>query len=102
MVINYNPLDWGGNGGWKCTADSSFLFNFTDGKNISTAELSYSNPSYNSVYCHDSYGPHTNQLQYSSNNGNNWSYNYNSAYNTKIGIPSNFTVENYEVFQVIK
>ena len=34
LIGGYNPLDWSGYG-WKDTADS-FIFNFTNGKNIST------------------------------------------------------------------
>src|SRR5205085_1272277 len=40
LIGGYNPLDWSGNCGWKNTSDS-FQFNFTNGKNISTAELGY-------------------------------------------------------------
>src|SRR5436853_1123441 len=36
LIGGYNPLDWSGNGVWKSTADS-FLFTFTDARNISTA-----------------------------------------------------------------
>src|SRR6266496_3386049 len=39
LVGGYNPLGWSGNGSFKSTTDS-FLFNFTDGTNISTATLS--------------------------------------------------------------
>src|SRR5687767_7219456 len=56
LVGGYNPLDWSGNRIWKRTADS-FIFNFTDGKNITTAELSYSNNTEYSVYCGNDYGP---------------------------------------------
>ena len=99
LVGGYNPLDWGGNGGWKNTADS-FIFNFMDGKNITTAELSYSKNTNYSVLCNNSYGPHTNDLQYSSHK--NWSYYDNNNYSPKIGIPAYITLEDYEVFQVIK
>src|SRR6266542_6438329 len=37
LIGGYNPLDWSGNCGWKSTRDS-FIFNFTDGKHISTAK----------------------------------------------------------------
>jgi hypothetical protein len=49
LIGGYNPLDWSGKG-WKTTADS-FLFNFTDGKNISTAKVSYVKRSDLAVYC---------------------------------------------------
>jgi hypothetical protein len=99
LVGGYNPLDWDKHSGWKQTADS-FVFNFTNGKNISTAELSYSSNRQHSVYCSKSYGPHTSSLQ--SSFDNKWSYYESSInYHPKIGIPANFTVENYEIFQVI-
>jgi hypothetical protein len=98
LVGIYNPLDWGGYSSWKETADS-FLFNFIDGKNIHTAELSYSNNTETSVFCHNTYGPHTGDLKYSSNN--TWHYNHNGSY-SKIDIPTEFTVEDYEVFQIVK
>ena len=101
LVGIYNPLDWSGNG-WKQTADS-FIFSFKDGKNISTAELSYSNNTERSVYCSNNYGPHTGGLQYVSGSNDNWRYYVNNCnYNPKVSMPANFTVEDYEVFQVIK
>ncbi|GET57400.1 BTB/POZ protein [Rhizophagus irregularis DAOM 181602=DAOM 197198] len=55
----------------------NFFYKFTDGKNISTAKLGYvKKPNY-AIYCDNSQGPH-------------------------MGIPtSNFSVDYYEVFQVI-
>src|SRR5947207_595802 len=38
LIGGYNPLDWDGSSEWKTTADS-FMFNFTNGKYISTAKL---------------------------------------------------------------
>jgi hypothetical protein len=101
LVGIYNPLDWSGNNIWKQTADS-FLFNFTDGKNISTAELSNSNNTQYSVYCGNNNGPYTNDLKNSYNGRNDWSYCANGAYKHRISIPANFSVEDYEVFQVIR
>ena len=98
LIGGYNPLDWNGSCGWKRTADS-FLFNFKDGKNISTAKLGYVNIASNAVYCHNDCGPYMGSLYY---NSNRW-YNGKSGCYPNIDIPSGyFTVENYEVFQVIK
>ncbi|GBC52578.2 BTB/POZ protein [Rhizophagus irregularis DAOM 181602=DAOM 197198] len=94
----YNPLDWNGHSVWKKTADS-FLFNFTDGKDISTAKLGYVNDTNNAIYCRNYCGPYTGDLF--CRNSNNWTC-YNSNYYPKIGIPEHFIVENYEVFQVIR
>ncbi|RIA84558.1 hypothetical protein C1645_832083, partial [Glomus cerebriforme] len=70
----YNPLDWSGSHGYKNTADS-FLFNLTDGNNISTARLGYVIKASHAVFCCNNQGP---------------------------SIPKKFTVENFEIFQVIK
>jgi hypothetical protein len=101
LIGGYNPLDWEGND-WKKT-DASFLFNFTNIKDISTAKLGYVNQKSFAVYCGNEYGPKMGYLNsYSSNNWtNNNNNNKNNAY-PNIGIPENFTVESYEVFQVVK
>ncbi|GBC52542.1 hypothetical protein GLOIN_2v1847683 [Rhizophagus irregularis DAOM 181602=DAOM 197198] len=101
LVGGYNPLDWNdlsGNGVWKKTANS-FLFNFTDGKDISTAKLGYVNNTNYSIFCYNDYGPYTGDLYCPGSN--NWICNNGNCY-PKIGIPGNFIVENYEVFQVIR
>ncbi|CAB4382161.1 unnamed protein product [Rhizophagus irregularis] len=97
LIGGYNPLDWNGHQ-WKKTADS-FLFNFTDGKDISTAKLGYVNNTDCAIFCYSDYGPYTGDLYCPGSN--NWTC-YNSNYYPKIGIPGNFIVENYEVFQVIR
>ena len=38
----------------------------------------------------------------STNSSNNWWYNHYGNYPKMEGIPRNFTIEDYEVFQVIK
>jgi hypothetical protein len=100
LIGGYNPLDWKGNRNWKTTADS-FLFNFTNGRDISTAKKSYAKVQCFAVFCDSSHGPTMGNLWY---DNNNWSYNnfYNGNLYPKIGIPENFEVEDYEVFQVIK
>ncbi|GBC19325.1 BTB/POZ protein [Rhizophagus irregularis DAOM 181602=DAOM 197198] len=95
IIGGYNPLDWNGNG-WKTTGDS-FIFNFTDGKNISTSKVSYVNYREYAVFCHDTYGPTMGNLHCHQNKWSNSDGNY-----PNIGIPENFIVENYEVFQIIK
>src|SRR5438046_2297805 len=51
LIGGYNPLDWNGNGVWKSATDS-FIFNFTDGKNLSTAKLGYVNNDYANYALH--------------------------------------------------
>ncbi|GBC03408.1 hypothetical protein RclHR1_05100004 [Rhizophagus clarus] len=105
LVGGYNPLDWNGNGVWKTTRDS-FLFNFTDGNNISTAKLGYvKNPGW-AVYCANNQGPHMGGFLCHGNN--DWrNCDVSANYYPNIGIPNisdipSFTVKVYEVFQVIK
>ncbi|GES86396.1 hypothetical protein GLOIN_2v1478619 [Rhizophagus clarus] len=102
LVGGYNSLDWNGNNVWKTTGDS-FLFNFTNGKIISTAKLGYVKYPGNAIHCANNQGPRMgNFLCYGNNNWKNWDCNAN--FYPEIGILNNsrFTVENYEVFQVIK
>ncbi|CAB4389232.1 unnamed protein product [Rhizophagus irregularis] len=105
IIGGYNPLDWNGNDVWKTTS-GSFLFNFADGKNISTANLGYVKDPESAVYCSNNSGPQMgNFLCWGNNNWEN--YDIAADYYPNIGIPytSNapcFKVENYEVFQVIK
>ena len=101
LIGGYNPLDWDGHSYWKNTADS-FLFNFTDGKDISTVKLGYVNDASKAVHCYICHGPYMGNLH--TNGSNDWRFgNYNGGYiYPDIGIPANFTVEEYEVFQVIK
>ena len=98
LIGGYNPLDWNGNCGCKTTTDS-FLFNFTDGKNISTAKVGYVKSAQNAVMCYSNYGPHMGDFY--CNGINSWGINDPYFY-PNIGIPNPLTVENYEVFQVIK
>jgi hypothetical protein len=104
LIGGYNPLNWHSNGVWQSTSDS-FLFNFTDGKNISTAKLGYVNNAEYAVCC-SSGGPQMGALY--KKNTNNWAYDYDNSNERyvnaypNIGIPVDFTVEDYEVFQVIR
>ncbi|POG63320.1 hypothetical protein GLOIN_2v1687198 [Rhizophagus irregularis DAOM 181602=DAOM 197198] len=98
LIGGYNPLDWSGNGP-KITLDS-FLFNFTDGKNISNAKSGYVNDKNNAIYCYNHQGPSMGDLYCP--DFNSWKYSYSGNYYPSIGIPRNFDVEDFEVFQVIK
>ncbi|CAB4384936.1 unnamed protein product [Rhizophagus irregularis] len=98
LIGGYNPLDWNGYH-WKNTADS-FLFSFTDGKILSTAKLGYVKVANNAVYCDNNQGPSMGGLYCPSSNS--WVYSYSGNYYPNIGIPKNFDVEDFEVFQVIK
>ena len=99
LIGGYNPLDWNGNEIWKNTTDS-FIFNFTDGKNISTAKLGYVIDTNRAIYCRNDRGPDMGDLN--CDDPSNWSYDADETCYPNIGIPSRFTVEDYEVYQVIK
>ncbi|CAB4392725.1 unnamed protein product [Rhizophagus irregularis] len=99
LIGGYNPLDWNGNCGSKST-DDSFLFNFTDITNITTARLGYVSTSIGAVYCKNNQGPSMGNLYCS--NSNNWIYGVNGDCYPQLGISANITVEDVEVFQVIK
>jgi hypothetical protein len=98
LIGGYNPLDWNGNCS-RHTANS-FLFNFIDGKNISTAKLGYANDVSSTVHCYNKEGPSMGNLNCP--DSNNWSCSSSSRSYSDIGIPANFTIENCEVFQVVK
>ncbi|GBB91868.1 hypothetical protein RclHR1_01930010 [Rhizophagus clarus] len=102
LIGGYNPLDWGGNCGWKKTKDS-FLFNFTDSKNFLTAKLGYVKDANRAVYCGENFGPHMGDLNcaYYIRSPNKWNYYGGDSY-PYIGIPKDITVQDYEVFQIIK
>jgi hypothetical protein len=100
LIGGYNPLDWGTDYDWKYNADS-FLFNFIDSKNISTAKSGYVNDKNYAIYCNNKQGPSMGGLL--CRNSNIWYYSRNGYYYPSIGIPENyFEIEDFEIFQVIK
>ncbi|GES87067.1 BTB/POZ protein [Rhizophagus clarus] len=84
LIRGYNPLDWNGNCDWKY-AEDSFLFNFTDGNNISTAKLSYINDMNYAIFCDYNQGPSMGDLE--CYNSNNWRYYYDGNYYPDMEIP---------------
>jgi hypothetical protein len=78
-----------------------------DGNNISSAKLRPVNNTndcisgYFAIYCYNYQGPRMGSLNCS--NSNNWTCDTrDTRYPNMNDIPSNFTIENFEVFQVIK
>ncbi|CAB4392729.1 unnamed protein product [Rhizophagus irregularis] len=96
----YNPLNWDRQPRWVATADS-FIFNFINGGNISTSKVSYVKKQDRAVLCNNYYGPTMGDIYCYNNNWSNEDRGYGEVY-PSIGIPKNFEVEDYEVFQVIK
>ncbi|GBC14533.2 BTB/POZ protein [Rhizophagus irregularis DAOM 181602=DAOM 197198] len=101
LIGGYNPLDWNGNG-WKSTRDS-FMFNFTNGKHISTAKLGYVKELNYAIFCANNQGPRMGYF-YCKDDSNKWINYKNSTYcYPDIGIlPTELSVDYYEVFQIIK
>ncbi|RGB39404.1 hypothetical protein C1646_754555, partial [Rhizophagus diaphanus] len=101
LIGGYNPLNWNGKCSWYATADS-FIFNFINGGNISTSKVSYVKKQDRAVLCQHNFGPTMGNIY--CHNNSNWSNEdrgHGEVY-PSIGIPKNFEVEDYEVFQVIK
>jgi hypothetical protein len=97
LIGGYNPLDWDQSESWKTTANS-FLFNFTNEEDISTAKVSYVIVPCRAAYCGRDHGPTMGDLY---NEYNNWFYIDRNRY-PEIGIPNKFEIEDYEVFQMVK
>ncbi|EXX73012.1 BTB/POZ domain-containing protein [Rhizophagus irregularis DAOM 181602=DAOM 197198] len=107
IIGGYNPLDWSGYGIFKFTADS-FIFSFKDYKNTDTGKIGRVIKKEDAIYCFGNY--HGPTFGSSKNGGscdielrsssNRWR-SYPNSY-PDIGIPRNYEIENYEVFQVVK
>ncbi|POG69920.1 hypothetical protein GLOIN_2v1842072 [Rhizophagus irregularis DAOM 181602=DAOM 197198] len=102
LIGGYNPLNWDTRQPrWVATADS-FIFNFINGGNISTSKVSYVKKQDRAVLCQYNFGPTMGNIYCLNNiNWSNEDRGYGEVY-PSIGIPKNFEVEDYEVFQVIK
>ncbi|CAB4392647.1 unnamed protein product [Rhizophagus irregularis] len=102
LIGGYNPLNWDNRQPrWVATADS-FIFNFINGGNISTSKVSYVKKQDRAVLCQYNFGPTMGNIYCLNNiNWSNEDRGYGEVY-PSIGIPKNFEVEDYEVFQVIK
>jgi len=101
IVGGYNPFDWDLSCSEKNTTDS-FIFSFTDRKNIETANVGYSNGVY-SVSCHSHCGPVFGGNFYFRNDGTTWyinDNNYSISYSSMIILIGRAIVDYYEVFQV--
>ncbi|CAB4439461.1 unnamed protein product [Rhizophagus irregularis] len=104
IIGGYNPFDWDSSNKYKKTTDS-FIFLFTDRKNIKSAKAGYSNGQ-DSIGCHLKLGPIFGYYLYYFSN-TNWMVNvgYSKNYpdiNIPITIFENTKFNDYEVFQVIK
>ncbi|RIA79290.1 hypothetical protein C1645_841050 [Glomus cerebriforme] len=98
FIGGYNPLDWSGSGP-KHTTDS-FLFNFLNENDKEVSYINIERGADYAVYCHKNHGPKMGDLNCPDSKF--WSYDGGLRYYPNLSIPKTFTVENYEVFQVIK
>ena len=101
IIGGFNPLNWYKNNQYMQSNDS-FLFNIKDRNNPSSAQIGrvISN-SGNAIYCSSSYGPAFGGGHDLVAQGSDWSYSSGYTY-ANINIPSDFAVDEYEVFQVVK
>ncbi|GBB83439.1 hypothetical protein RclHR1_10170001 [Rhizophagus clarus] len=104
IVGGYNPLFWDSSSTYKSTKDS-FIFSFTNKDDFQSAKVGYSN-GVNSIG-----GFPPNGLIFGGGGGchlalyvNGWysNANANNKGYPKIDIPEHFSVDDFEVFQVIK
>ena len=103
IVGGYNPLNWNSQGGQYLNTNDSFLFNITDHNNLNSAKIGrvFQNQQ-NAIYNHSSYGPtFGGGHDLRSQGNNNWVASNGHTY-TNINFPSNFVIDEYEVFQVLK
>jgi hypothetical protein len=100
IVGGYNPLFWDSSKRDKSTKDS-FLFKFTDINNLQSAKVVYSIGDRYSVRCHLSSGPFFGYGDLYVNYHPDVWYSYMHSYPT-LNLPSSFSADDYEVFQVIK
>ncbi|CAB5364854.1 unnamed protein product [Rhizophagus irregularis] len=100
IIGGYNPLDWYQNSAYAITNDS-FLFNITNIDSLNSAQISRCNNSSYAVYYHPNYGPTFGNGHDLRTQGNVWYTSFGNAY-PSINLSGNFTIDEYEVFKVVK
>ncbi|CAG8666002.1 124_t:CDS:1, partial [Paraglomus brasilianum] len=98
IIGGYNPLNWFSDNGTYGNTDKSFLFYIKDIDDLDSVQIARVINSAYAVYYHTSYGPCFGGTSDLSANGTNWSSS--SGYYPNIGIPRNFSIQEYEVFKV--
>ncbi|GET51625.1 hypothetical protein GLOIN_2v1848845 [Rhizophagus irregularis DAOM 181602=DAOM 197198] len=105
IIGGYNPLKWISSSlSWHKT-DESFIFSFNN-KDINNAIISDIENTNFALYNNYQYGPHFGDITiYSSNRSSDYNNIYYKKQNYKKRIrdsESNFYIEDYEVFQIVK
>ncbi|GBB89406.1 hypothetical protein RclHR1_16090003 [Rhizophagus clarus] len=96
----YNPVSWDTTSNWRSTGDS-FIYLFTDRNNLNSANVSYSNGDAYSIGCNADKGPVFGGGKDLYIRNGIW-YSEKVRSYPRLGLPRNFTADDYEVFQVIK
>ncbi|CAB4431912.1 unnamed protein product [Rhizophagus irregularis] len=103
IVGGYNPLDWEGSGIIKDTQDS-FIFNFTDFRDINTGKIGRVTSASYALICNHQWGPifgNGHDLSMYPDNQNNKWYSNPMTY-PNLNIPRNFEIDDCEAYQVVK
>jgi hypothetical protein len=96
----YNPVDWNLSGGDFIMMSDSFVFSFTDRRNIKTAKIGYEL----STACYPGYGPMFGSCFYYQDNwlvDSNFLRNY-LGIDRPLMLMAAVDMDDYEVFQVVK
>jgi hypothetical protein len=103
IVGGYNPLQWDTSNKYKSTINS-FIYLFTDKKDIKTAKVGFSDGNQYSIGNYSENGPvFGGGCDLVCENDVKWKSDSGYSYHPKIDdIPKNFEICDYEVFQVIK
>jgi len=100
IIGGYNPLEWDSSNSTKSTMDS-FLFSFTNVKDINTARIGRVKNIERAIYCHNHLGPAfgpNSDLYY---NNCKWYCSQSNYHSINLSF-NNFSADDYEVFQVIR
>jgi hypothetical protein len=104
IIGGYNPLKWNSSNSWVKSEDS-FIFSFKD-NNVEDAIISNIKNTEYAFYCGTNHGPYFGDiLLYSDNESTDYNLNYcsDNTYEKKIrDTRHKFSIEDYEVFQIIK
>jgi hypothetical protein len=101
IVGGYNPLSWNSNGSYMNT-NKSFIFYIKDAENLSSAKIGRITRNHgNAIYDNSGYGPTFGGGHDLNAQNNTWYANNGNTY-ANINLPSSFTVDEYEVFQVVE
>ncbi|GBC03567.1 hypothetical protein RclHR1_00520019 [Rhizophagus clarus] len=100
IIGGYNPLNWYQTNGYASSNDS-FIFNITNVNDLSTAKIGRCNNSNNAIYYSSSNGPTFGNGHDLRAQGNTWTTSNGNTY-SNISFPNNPTIDEYEVYNVVK